>query len=280
LSATFLARCLDASGVEIWSDVDGVLTAPPGLVPGARPLGELSYDDAAGLAQFGARVLHPDSLTPIVDSGIPVWVRNTLRPEVPGTRISGNPPDSARFGPPAVHAITAVTDASQLSATVHWGTHDLMSRTFAILERHGIHPLVLERRSTGRRLDLLVRRSEADRLERAFGKVPEAEGIRWDRHDGLTVVAAAGRGGPWIAGELARVLHVEGIAPSTISGMAGAPGICAVAVVPASQGGRAVRALHAAVVEHVEGGARPGCLAGRRSRFATPSGSLQEALAV
>ena len=87
LTAAVLGWALDAERVEIWSDVDGVMTADPRAVPTAETLPRLSYADAAALARGGAKVLHPRTLEPLEEAGIPVFVGNTLRPEGPGTWI-------------------------------------------------------------------------------------------------------------------------------------------------------------------------------------------------
>jgi aspartate kinase len=73
--------------VEIWTDVDGMMTADPRVVPGARPIPTISFDEASELAYFGARVLHPLTLAPAIEKGIPVRVKNSRRPDFPGTEI-------------------------------------------------------------------------------------------------------------------------------------------------------------------------------------------------
>jgi aspartokinase/homoserine dehydrogenase 1 len=87
LSAAVLGWALDAERVEIWSDVDGVMTGDPRLVPTAETLHRLSYAEATALARAGAKVLHPRTLEPLEGAGIPVFVGNTLHPERPGTWI-------------------------------------------------------------------------------------------------------------------------------------------------------------------------------------------------
>ena len=89
-SAAVLGACLLADEIEIWTDVDGVLTADPRLVPGARVLPSLSYEDAETLATFGAKVLHPKALEPAASREIPVRVLNSHRPAAPGTRIDAS----------------------------------------------------------------------------------------------------------------------------------------------------------------------------------------------
>src|SRR5207253_204898 len=110
-SATILGAVLNADEIIIWTDVDGVLTADPRLVMDARLLREISYSEAAELAHFGAKVLHPKTLRPVADAGIPVWIRNSFAPEEPGTKIThtGHPTESG------VKAITAISNVSLIT---------------------------------------------------------------------------------------------------------------------------------------------------------------------
>ncbi len=87
-SATILGAALDADEVTIWTDVDGLMTADPRLVPDASTIAEISYREAAELARCGAKVLHPKTLSPVAESGIPIWIRNTFAPERGGTRMT------------------------------------------------------------------------------------------------------------------------------------------------------------------------------------------------
>jgi aspartate kinase len=89
-SAAVIGACLLADEIEIWTDVDGVLSADPRVVSGTRVLPALSYEDAATLARFGAKVLHPKTIEPAAARDIPVRVRNSRRPEEPGTRIDAS----------------------------------------------------------------------------------------------------------------------------------------------------------------------------------------------
>jgi aspartate kinase len=97
LSASVLGSALEAEEIQIWTDVSGILSADPRLVPGARPLSQVTFAEAAELAFYGAKVLHPASIAPAVARQIPVRVLNTLEPRAPGTRIvreaaAGAPP--------------------------------------------------------------------------------------------------------------------------------------------------------------------------------------------
>ncbi len=87
-SATILGAALDADEVIIWTDVDGLMTADPRLVPGASTIAEISYQEAEEMAHLGAKVLHPKTLRAVTQSGIPLWIRNTFAPELAGTKIT------------------------------------------------------------------------------------------------------------------------------------------------------------------------------------------------
>jgi len=103
-SAAIVAACLGADEVRIWTDVDGILTADPQHVPGARTLEELSYDEAAALARFGAEVLHPRTIRPVIAEGIPLRILNSFRPDQPGTRIVAEPGSGRDVSPAIISA--------------------------------------------------------------------------------------------------------------------------------------------------------------------------------
>ncbi len=111
-SAAILGAALDADRVEIWTDVDGVLSAPPQIVASASRISRLSYEEATELSHFGASVLHRKTVEPLVDRGIPIVVRNTLEPSHPGTEIGPDSPSSSRIA-----AITAIREVTVLDVT-------------------------------------------------------------------------------------------------------------------------------------------------------------------
>jgi bifunctional aspartokinase / homoserine dehydrogenase 1 len=93
-SGTILGAALDADEVILWTDVDGILTADPKIVANARPILEMSYREACALAESGAKVLHPKTLHPLMQSGIPLSIRNTFAPDCPGTKITAAGPSN------------------------------------------------------------------------------------------------------------------------------------------------------------------------------------------
>lgn len=134
LSATLLGAAMGATSVEIWTDVDGFLTADPRVVEQARLLPQLSYAVAAELAFFGARVLHPATLQPAMERGIPVSIRNSFRPEAPGTRIgtlTEEPPRGVVRAVAWKEGIATVAVSSERMI----GTHGFLARLFEVFDR-------------------------------------------------------------------------------------------------------------------------------------------------
>ena len=109
-SATILAAALDADEVVIWTDVGGMMTADPRVVQDARTISEISYREAAELAYFGAKVLHPKTLRPVMQSRIPLQIRNTFAPERTGTKVTPAGPANGR-----VRAVAAISDATLIT---------------------------------------------------------------------------------------------------------------------------------------------------------------------
>ena len=95
-SGSIFGALLDAEEIHIWTDVDGVLSADPRLVPDAKVIDSLSYNEAMELAYFGAKVIHPQTMAPAVRKGIPIWIRNTFAPEKAGTLICAKPTSQHR----------------------------------------------------------------------------------------------------------------------------------------------------------------------------------------
>src|SRR5206468_5089956 len=169
-SATILGAALDAEEVIIWTDVDGVLTADPRLVPEARTLREISYNEAAELAYFGARVLHPKTLRPVVEAGIPVWIRNSFQPEQQGTKITATGHPTAR----GVKAITAIKDVSMITVGGRGivGLPGVAAKTFTAAANAQANVLLISQSSSENDICFIINSTDAARtvaeLRRAF----------------------------------------------------------------------------------------------------------------
>jgi len=159
-SAAVIGAALDAQEVVIWTDVDGFLTADPRLVPDACTLAEISYREAAELAFFGAKVLHPKTLRPLVDGDIPLWIRNTFAPEKPGTKITATGAANGR----GVTALTAFTDAALITVGGPGiaGVPDVLGRTLAITRELRADVLLISQSSSENEICLVVPSSMAN----------------------------------------------------------------------------------------------------------------------
>src|ERR1017187_8473399 len=146
-SASILAAALDAAELWIWTDVDGIMRAEPRRGPEAQVLSEVTYNEAAELAYNGAKVLHPRTLAPLVDKGIPVWSKNSFAPEKPGTKIV--PASSAATGARAVTSMAKVALVSLEPASPELSGVQIMARSLDALARVNVE--VLELSSSGYR---------------------------------------------------------------------------------------------------------------------------------
>jgi aspartate kinase len=131
-SAALLGAALQADAIEIWTDVDGMLTADPRIVPGARLIEEIRFEEASELASFGAKVLHPMTIAPAVRQGIPVFIYNSMRPEGRGTRITFEAPR---------RAVTAIagkrgTSVVKVRSSRMLLSHGFLRTIFEVFERH------------------------------------------------------------------------------------------------------------------------------------------------
>src|SRR5271156_1044527 len=247
-SATILGAALGAEETIIWTDVDGVKTADPRLVPEARMLPEISYNEAAELAYFGAKVLHPNTLRPVTAAGVPVWIRNSFKPEAPGTKITAKGNSSGG----GVKALTAIKDVTMITVGGPGivGLPDVLARSFAATSATRANVLFVTQSSSQNDICFVIERADEIRtvaaLREAFApEIAEhtVEHILADRN--VAIVAAVGenmRGTPGIAGRAFSTLGREGI--SIIAIAQGSSEYNISCVVEASAMQRAVRALH------------------------------------
>ncbi|PYP75563.1 MAG: lysine-sensitive aspartokinase 3 [Gemmatimonadetes bacterium] len=131
-SASLVGAALQADAIEIWTDVDGMLTADPRVVQGSQLIERIAFDEASELASFGAKVLHPNTIAPAVTKGIPVWILNSRRPEGTGTLITF---DAPRRPVTAIAGKSGVSLVKVRSARMLL-TEGFMRRLFGVFERH------------------------------------------------------------------------------------------------------------------------------------------------
>ena len=136
-TAALLGAALAVTRVEIWTDVDGLMTADPRIVPSARTLARASYDEAAELATFGARVLHPATALPLVQAGIPIVILNSSHPERSGTTVEPEA-ELEKLGDSPIRSISWKRGITVINirAPRMLGTYGFLRALFEIFERH------------------------------------------------------------------------------------------------------------------------------------------------
>ncbi len=248
-SASLVAAAVEATELWIWTDVDGILSGDPRLIPDARVLPEVTFEEAAELAYNGAKVLHPRTLAPVIDKEIPVWIKNSFDPAKPGTRIV-----SKLEGACGVRAITSlphVTLVSIEAASASMSGAQLMARALEAAARANVEVLLLTRSSFRQNFCMLVRTQEIDglleslqselALELAHGYVHP---VRVDHSVGLLAVVGEGmRGTPGTAGRLFNAISGRDI--NIIAIAQGSSELTIAVVVRQDALEDAVRAIHA-----------------------------------
>jgi bifunctional aspartokinase / homoserine dehydrogenase 1 len=215
-SATVLGSALDAEEVWIWTDVDGVMTADPRIVPQARTLPSISYAEVAELSYFGAKVLHPSTIQPVSSRGIPVRVLNSLRPENPGTLITNDAIDE-----PLVKGITAIRDLSliTIAGPGMQGVPGVAGRAFTSVARSGASVLMITQSSSEQSICFVVRTVDRPAVVQSAGAEFELELMRGDidavtSQDEVAIIAVVGagmRGKPGIAYHIFGAVAEKGI---------------------------------------------------------------------
>ncbi len=260
LTATLLARALGASRVTLWKDVPGLLTADPRVVPEARIIPQMNTREAAELAYYGAKVLHPRALIPLADRDIPLYLRPFGAPDQPGTEISTR----HTLDEYPVKALSAI--AAQALVTVAGrgliGVPGVAARTFATLSEHGMSVSLITQSSSEQSICFTVPEKEAaaarEHLERAFAAEigrREVDGVQVQL--GMATVAVVGLGMAGTPGIAARVFTA--LAGSDINLVAIAQGSSELNisfVVEASESATAQAAIHHAFQLSKIGGGR------------------------
>ena len=249
-TAALLGAALGAREVVIWTDVDGVMTADPRIVPGARLLPRLSYREAAEMTYFGAKVLHFPAVLPAVAARIPLVIRSSFAPDGPGTTISekGDPR-------PGIRAVTAVSGLCLLSLDGKGmtGVPGIAARVFQTTARLGVSVVMFSQASSEQNIAIVL--PEADRARTAAALVQE---FRYEKLVGaidgvaakspIAVVSAVGDGMRGTVGIAAKVFAAVARAGVNVESIAQGSSECNISfAVDEKDRVAAVRALHEAV---------------------------------
>jgi len=204
-TATIIAASISAEEVWLWSDVDGLMTADPKLVMNARVLKEVSFAEAMEMALFGAKYMHPRALEPVVDTKIPIRIRNTFNVNHSGTIITQNPSKESQNIVKSVSVIrhTALIDVSGGSMV---GTPGTAAKIFDTLAKNRINIMMISQSPSESSISMLVRKTDLDKaittLElNLLGKVIKQIHV----NDDVAVIAVVGSGMRGIKGVAAKV---------------------------------------------------------------------------
>ncbi|MFC1878970.1 aspartate kinase [Chloroflexota bacterium] len=248
-SAALLGAALPADEVWIWTDVDGVMTADPRLAPNACTIEKLSYREVAELAYFGAKVLHPKTIRPVIEAGIPLRVRNTFNPDNPGTLVVKN---GSVEGNNSFKAVTLIQQ--QRLVTIEGrgmlGVPGVAARTFAAVAATGTSVPLITQASSEQSICFAVpcetTQQVMDSLDNTFKDEVARNDIDriWatDEVVIITVVGAGMRNTPGIAGRVFSALGSQGV--NVIAIAQGSSEVSISLVVDSQDAKRAVLALH------------------------------------
>jgi aspartokinase/homoserine dehydrogenase 1 len=246
-SASIFGSLLDAAEIVIWTDVDGVLSADPRLVPEAQVIDTLSYNEAMELAYFGAKVIHPATMAPAVQKRIPIWIKNTFAADKPGTLIHDrSDPD------PLVKGITTIDRIAlvNLEGAGMIGVPGTAHRLFGALREEGISVILISQGSSEHSICFAVPAAEADRAERVVRRAFDPElregqiqSIEIDR--ACSILAVVGDGMAGAHGVAAKVFLALGSAGVNVRAIAQGASERNISVVIDGKGSaRALRSVH------------------------------------
>ncbi len=247
-SGAIIGAALDADEVAIYTDVDGVMTTDPRQVPQAQIIESISYAEMGELAYFGAKVLHPRTIRPVVERGVPIRIRNTFNPKHPGTLVVGGATTDGR----AVKAVTCIKQMSLITVEGRGmiGVPGVAARTFGAVASVGANVLMISQASSEQSICFIVPNSTAGEVVGALelGLGPEIarrdiEQIR--RRDDVVIVTAVGAGMRETPGVAALVFGALAGKRVNVIAIAQGSSECAISAVVASDDvDIAVRAIH------------------------------------
>jgi aspartate kinase len=156
-TATILGTALGVDEIWIWTDVDGIMTTDPKIVPSARMLPQLSYQEAAEMAIFGAKAMHPRALGPVIKDGIPVRIRSVFHPENPGTLITREPDGNATE---VVKAVAMIKDVAMLNVNGAGmvGAPGSYAKVFDVLGKNNINVMMVSTAVSEANISMIIKR--------------------------------------------------------------------------------------------------------------------------
>ncbi len=247
-SAALIAASIDAEELEIWTDVDGILTADPRKVADAFSIPALNYEEAMELTHFGAKVIYPPTIQPALEKDIPIRIRNSFNPSFPGTVITFDAPPS-KYPVRAVTSITPITLA-RLQGPGMIGVRGVAGRLFACLAEKGVNIVLISQASSERSICFAISPGDNDRALAAIGEefsIELADGrigtpVLEDDKAIIAVVGERMRHKPGISARIFGALGSSGVNVAAIA--QGSSELNVSAVVDEKDEAKALRAIH------------------------------------
>jgi aspartate kinase len=248
-SAGIVGYALDADVVEVWKDVPGFMSADPKEVPGARPIASMSYDEAAELAYFGAKVLHPRIVEPCVQKNIPIRVRNLYEPEAEGTRVG-------RKEEPAGWVVESVASKSGIAMVTLYGpamayTPGIGEQVFRCTTEAGVNVYTMAASMAS--FCLVIEAKDAPRAVAALEAIRDGVIHEITTEPDLSLICVVGEGLRATRGIAARAFQAVAAAEVNVELISdGGSDIALTFVVKTADEARAAAALHKAFIEDAE----------------------------
>ena len=245
-TATIIGAALDVDEVWIWTDVDGLMTSDPKIVPSAKMMPEISFQEATEMTIFGAKAMHPRALEPAMEENIPVRIRNAFNPENPGTLIV----KEQRIKPgDVVKAITLVKDVAlvNVSGAGMVGAPGTAAKVFDLLGRENINILMISQSISEANISLVIQRSLLERAVSTLEIALLGRGLIREvtAEDDVCVVAVVGAGMKGTSGVASRIFAAIARKRINVRMIAqGSSELNISFVVKESDGEDAVRAIH------------------------------------
>jgi aspartate kinase len=245
-TATIIGAALSADEVWIWTDVDGLMTTDPKIVPSAKTLPEISFEEALEMAVYGAKAMHPRALEPLMDEKTIVRIKNIFNPEGPGTAITGE--IKIKHGV-TVKALTLLRDVAVITLTGAGmiGTPGTAAKVFEVLGKNGINILMISQGASEANISLAIRRNYLEKAVNALEVALLGRGLIREitYEDDVCIISAVGAGmknTPGIASKLFTAVARKGINVRMIA--QGSSELNISFVVKEADGKAAVQAIH------------------------------------
>jgi len=252
-SAAILAVALDADEVWILTDVDGVMTTDPRIVPGAQTLAELTYREISELAYYGAKVLHPKTIRPVIERGIALWVKNTFNPQHPGTQIvKDNGRDERPHTQGDIKAVTVIRGQTMLTVEGRGmlGVPGVAARTFGAVARTHTSISLITQASSEQSICFTIPSISTSTVVAALQDEFRRELEQQDIDDvaaleNVVIVTVVGAGMRHTTGIAGRIFSALGNDRLNVIAIAQGSSECSISlIVDAKDGDEAVRSIH------------------------------------